>query len=275
MTTINKIISRIDDSFSELNAGNYEFTIIPGERSTSCSIFDQVKKKFILLESYGNSLADLGNVVPLLRLPYHDTRIIIENNKSTLIPEPLFDPQEISSYLPLTVEMTEHERYFHDRLDQLEIINIYSMTEKAAGDIDLVFPDQRRSHISTVLIESIWMNYKNRLTGSRLFIYIRNEDFNLLIFDKNQLIYSNAFHFRTPEDFIYFVIFVMEQLDLNPEEVPVTLLGMIDRDSVLFELLYRYVRNIDFAARKESEEFSYVFNDLPEHQYYPLLTRIS
>jgi len=275
VTSINKILSRIDDSFSEQNAGNYEFTLIPGEKNTSWSIFDKVKSKYILLESFGNSLAELNNAVSLFRLPYQRTRIIVENNKSTLIPEPLFDPSEISSYLSVTVDLAGQERYFSDRLNQLEIINIYAITENLARNIDLVFPKKQLLHISTILIDSIWMNFKNQLTGIHLYIYVRNENLNLLVFDKNQLIYSNAFHYKAPEDFIYFVIFVMEQLDLNPEEVPVTLMGMIDRDSPLFELLYRYVRNIDFASRNDARTFSYVFDDLPGHRYYPLFTNFS
>ena len=273
--TINKIISKIDDSFNERNAGDYELTLVPGETITSWSIFDKEKNQYILLESFRNRLSELDFDKSFLRLPYRKTRIIIENNNSSLIPEPLFDPSEISSYLSVTVDLTEQDRYFHNRLNQLEIINVYTIPENLIREFDPIFPEKQLFHISTVLIDSIWMNYKNQLTGTRLYIYVREEDFNLVIFDKNQLIYNNAFYFKAPEDFIYFIIFVMEQLDLNPEEVPVTLMGAIDRNSPLFVLLYRYIRNIEFASRNEVRKFSYVFDDLPEHQYYPLLTRIS
>ena len=98
----------------------------------------------------------------------------------------------------------------------------------------------------------------------------REEAFNMLIFDKKQLIYSNAFHFRAPEDVVYFVIFVMEQLNLNPEEIPVTLLGAIEKSSPNYELLFRYIRHIDFATRNEAMHYSHVFDDIPGHAWYAL-----
>jgi hypothetical protein len=118
------------------------------------------------------------------------------------------------------------------------------------------------------------MNFKNLITEKMIFLFVRTDSFNMMIFEKKQLVYSNAFHFRAPEDFIYFVIFVMEQLNLNPEEVPVTLLGSITKKSQIFDLLCKYIRNVEFAQRNESPGFSYVFNDVPGHSFYTLLNPV-
>ena len=96
----------------------------------------------------------------------------------------------------------------------------------------------------------------------------------MMIFEKKQLVYSNAFHFRAPEDFLYYVIFVMEQLNLNPEEVPVTLLGDISTKTPHFDLIFKYIRNVDFALRNESAQYSYVFDDVPGHSFYTLLNPV-
>jgi hypothetical protein len=66
----------------------------------------------------------------------------------------------------------------------------------------------------------------------------------------------------------------MQQLNLNPEEVPVTLLGNISTKTAHFELIYKYVRNVDFALRSESASYSYVFDDVPGHSFYPLLNPV-
>jgi hypothetical protein len=96
----------------------------------------------------------------------------------------------------------------------------------------------------------------------------------VLAFDGGQLIYCNAFHFMTPEDIAYYLIFVFEQLNLNPEEVGLTLLGNIDRYSPVYDLLFRYIRNIEFAGRNESFGYSYLFNEIPDHFYYSLLSPV-
>jgi hypothetical protein len=70
---------------------------------------------------------------------------------------------------------------------------------------------------------------------------------------------------------MYFLGYVLEYLELNPEIVMVTLLGEIEKDSALYEIAYKYVRNIRFGVRNEDFKFSYVFDDLPRHFYFPLI----
>ena len=73
------------------------------------------------------------------------------------------------------------------------------------------------------------------------------------------------------EDVAYFLIFVLEQLGMNPEQASVVLLGNIDRGSNLFELIYRYVKNMEFGRRNEYFKYSPVFDLVAPQSYYPLL----
>jgi hypothetical protein len=273
MATLNKIFSAIDESFNKGNAGHYELSLLAGEKHVSYSVFDAERNHYLAVESYRNTLSDLNEPGSMIRLPYRNIRIIIENRRSTLVPAELFDPSEMNTYLSPTVDLTGNDRYFHDRLLQPEIVTVYAVTESVAAELDDLFPGRKTCHLSTVLMDTIWMFYKNQLPGTRMFIHIGEEDFSLLIFDKKALIYNNSFHYQTPEDLVYYVIFVMEQLDLNPEEIPLTVMGKIDREAPLFELLFRYIRRIDFAMRNEAVGFSPVFNTIPEHYFFPLLNQ--
>jgi hypothetical protein len=61
-----------------------------------------------------------------------------------------------------------------------------------------------------------------------------------------KLLFNNTFRFKTKEDFLYFMLFAMEQLQLDAETVQVIFMGMITEDSKIAELVTRYVRNIRF-----------------------------
>jgi hypothetical protein len=61
----------------------------------------------------------------------------------------------------------------------------------------------------------------------------------------------------------------MEQLLLNPESAEICLMGSIEKDSSIFEMMYRYVRNIRFYQRKRNAENS-VFNTFPDHFFFTL-----
>ena len=138
------------------------------------------------------------------------------------------------------------------------------------NDFRIAFPGAKLCHVSSVLLESLYVNYKNLIGAGKIFLNVREEAFDLVIFQGKQLSYFNSFPFKTPDDLVYYVIFVTEQLNLNPEDTPVVLIGDTDKKSGIYDLLYRYIRNVDFAGRNETFNYSYVLNDLPPHQFYTL-----
>ena len=266
--------SKIDASFSERNLPDYDLVLQVSERSCAYSIFDHENNRFIALEAYEVPLPQLIGQNQWMKNPFRSVSIIVENNRSTLIPSALFEESEKETFLNFSMEPEVKEKVLFDRLSRLEIVNVYGVNDTLHDQIFGFFPEAMVCHVASLLIESIWMNFKNLITDKRIFIFVREEAFNMLIFDKKQLVYSNAFHFRAPEDFVYFVIFVMEQLNLNPEEVLVTLLGNIDRKTPHFDLIFKYIRNVDFALRSESTQYSYVFDDVPGYAFYPLLNPV-
>jgi hypothetical protein len=268
------LFSKIDESFRESNSPDYDLVLQVTERSCAYSIFDHGNNRFIALELYGVPLPSVIDQNQWLTNFFRSVRVIVENNRSTLIPSVLFDESEKDTYLNFSVEAEAEEKVLFDKLTRLDIVNIFGVTNTLHEQITGFFPGTKVCHVSTVLIESIWMNFKNLITDKRIYIFVREEAFNMIIFEKKQLVYSNAFHFRAPEDFLYYVIFVMEQLNLNPEEVPVTLLGDISTKTPHFDLIFKYIRNVDFAVRNESSQYSYVFDDLPGHSFYTLLNPV-
>ncbi|MEI6900738.1 MAG: DUF3822 family protein [Bacteroidota bacterium] len=271
---MSKIVSVRDEAFNPKNAGRYELTLLSGVKSCSCSVLDPEAGKYLLLESYDVPFPGESNLIEFLSLPWKTTRIIIESNASTLVPEPLFKPEQLSSFLSVTTESTGNEPCFFNRLLIPEIYNVFSLPGEQVRLLENHFPLLPLYHISTALIDGIWMNYKNHLTSLKIFLYLEETDFYMVIFDKQQLLFLNSYHYLLPEDLIYYVIFVLEQLEINPEEVPMTLMGSITNDSPVFHLLYQYIRNLDFTEGNENYNNSEALKRLPFHIYFPLLNPI-
>jgi len=264
-------LSKRDELFDERQTLNYDLIIQVSTGLVSFTLYDKVINKYMFIASAVTTLTEMIEHYPWISQPFHSVKIILEHNRSTLIPSVLYDAMEKEAYLSYSLDIDKRENVLSDSLNQMEILNIYPVSSELLNTIRQVFPSAGICHITTVLIESIWINYKNLITDHMMFLYLREEDFNILIYNSKQLVYSNAFHMRAPEDLIYFVIFVMEQLGLNPEKVPVILMGLIDKDSHCYELLYRYIRNLDFATRFNANAYSYIFDDIREHSFYPLL----
>jgi hypothetical protein len=268
--TLRPILNKVDESFDTKELQKYDLTFELGDKTFGYSIRDVEKNKFVALGFFRNSLADIGSSLSWLHGKFHAVNGITGNSRFTLIPETLFIENEKETYFNFLHERESGETVLYDWLEHLGIYTVYSISDTCRKELDKVFPKVTLCHISSVLIWNIWMSVKN-MAGRRVFLNLREGQFDLLVFEGNQLKYCNIFHFLTAEDIAYYIIFVFEQLDLNPEEIPLVLLGNIDRFSPVYDLLFRYIRNIDFLSRNDELNYSYLFNDVPRHSYFTLL----
>ena len=85
--------------------------------------------------------------------------------------------------------------------------------------------------------------------------------------------FSNKFTFETKEDILYFILFTFEQLKINTETVQTKLYGEIIKGDEKYQLLYEYIRNIEFGLRPSHLNFSSKFNLIREHQFYSLFSQ--
>ncbi|MBK7855253.1 MAG: DUF3822 family protein [Bacteroidetes bacterium] len=94
--------------------------------------------------------------------------------------------------------------------------------------------------------------------------------FDLIITEGKKLIYYNSFTYQSTEDFMYYILFACEQMQLNPESAVFYFSGMIEKNSALYLLAQKYIRNIRFTQRPDFCEYSYRFNEVPSHYHYRL-----
>ncbi|MCX6245272.1 MAG: DUF3822 family protein [Bacteroidetes bacterium] len=270
---LHTILNRSDESFNPDESQKYDLTFELGEKSFGYSILDTIKNRYVAIGYFRNHLADVAAHNTLLQRPYHSVKGIIGNSRFTLIPEDLYLEEEKEKYFTFLHDHEAGDKVYSDRIEHLGVYSVYSIPGHSRREIDHFFPAVAIGHISSVLIRNLWVSVKN-MTGRKIFLNLRDGQFDVLVFDGRQLIYCNAFHFMTPEDVAYYLIFVFEQLNLNPEEISLALLGSVDRYSPVYDLLFRYIRNIEFAARNDGVSYSYLFNEIPDHFYYSLLNPV-
>ena len=283
----------LDESFNPQDTLNYGLGILLSGQSISFCTLDFRRNKFLGLHRFvrnevkppdgqsgtGPSFADflhhVRTVTPWLKNSFKIVKIAYDGKKSTLVPALLFNPDEKDQYLVFNYKRDKDELVFCDHLMPLDAWQVFAVPEPVMAATNGIFPKSKVVHASSLLIESIWINYKNRINSPHVFLHLREPLFDLMIFDGRQMIYFNTFSFLTPEDVTYYLIFVLEQLNFNPETIPLVLLGNYEPGDGLSELLPRYVRNVETGRRNESYRYSYMLNQLPSHTFFPLLNFFS
>ena len=61
------------------------------------------------------------------------------------------------------------------------------------------------------------------------------------------MVFFNSFEYQTKEDFIYYLLFVFEQLQLDPQKQAITLYGNISTNSELYQIAYQFIRFVEVA----------------------------
>src|SRR2546421_440654 len=104
------------------------------------------------------------------------------------------------------------------------------------------------------------MNKNNK--SKKVFANFHSSYFEIVILEGRGLLFCNAFKYKTSEDIAYYILFVYEQLHLNPEEIELILSGEIEKTAKEHSLLYNYIRNIKFDTLHENFKYSYKFDGI-------------
>ena len=62
--------------------------------------------------------------------------------------------------------------------------------------------------------------------------------FDIVVLKDSKILFYNNFEYQTKEDFIYYILFTLEQLELSTDKTKVSLLGDINKQSELYKILY-------------------------------------
>jgi len=285
----------IDESAIEPNSGNCHLSLQVGLHRLSYCVLDTLRNKYIALESKAiHSISDFATLLPqlndwintntLLQWKYKSVSAAIVHNKSTLVPNALYEKSKERDFVDfnLIADRTDRLGGFQDamavtdiasdQLINLEAVNLYMQTGSIEEVLTKSFSQIKIMHYSTTLIEGMLMKYKNQ--GKKmLLINFHRGAFDLIFLDDNSVKLYNSYTYQTKEDFVYFVLFVCEQLKLNPEKVELMITGELEKKSEYYHLLYTYIRNISFSDRNGTFEYSYVLDELPSQFFYNLFSQ--
>ena len=196
--------------------------------------------------------------------------VIHQNELATLVPKALYNENNKADYLKFNSKILRTDFITEDEIAVNESINVYVPYVNINNYIFETFGEFVYKHSSSVLIDTILQRDKTT-EGPILYINSNKNTLELLVVDRGQLQLFNVFEYHSKEDFIYYILFVFEQLKLDVETTPIKLSGIIDKDDELFIILYTYVRHIDFITTDFNFKLSNTIKEEHLHHHYLIL----
>jgi hypothetical protein len=203
---------------------------------------------------------------------WRSIKLSFKTRNFTLVPASLFDKEHAVDYLLLNSEIKSTEAIYFYQQSSMEAVNVFSAEKKIAEWFTNAYPSRSIKflhHTCSFLEGSLhWDNKGERC----LCLNVEKNSFTATIIHDKKIEFCNSFNFSSADDFVYFVLYIFDQMNLNPEATQVVVWGEIDSSSLIYHKLYKYIRFISLGDRPKGLKFSYQFDECFDHRYFDLFT---
>ncbi|TXD64661.1 DUF3822 family protein [Polaribacter glomeratus] len=201
-----------------------------------------------------------------LQFEYTSVLVIHKNNLATLVPSKYFDENKLASYLNFNIKTLSTDFIAFDEVTSIEAKNLYVPYININNYLFQNFGEFEYRHHHTILIEKLLM--LKRLNEKTMFVNVSKNSFDIVVLENKKIIFLNSFLYQTKEDFIYYILFTVEQIQLDTAIFKLFFMGDIQTESEIYKIAYKYIKNIFFLESQNS-----IFKDLeaPNHSNFILL----
>lgn len=174
---------------------------------------------------------------------FSEVVVIHRNTLFSLVPKALFSEEEMPNYLKFNAKILANDLIDYDEISAYDMVNVYVPFVNINNYIYELFGEFEYLHNGTVLIQALLNSHSNGQEPV-LYVHVAENQMDLVVLNKKKLVFYNSFYFNTKEDFIYYLLFTLEQLALNTEDTKIRLFGDIEEGDELYNICYEYVQQI-------------------------------
>lgn len=247
----------------QVSLNGFSFCILNKETNTICYAkqvsFEKKQTPYKLLDKLKYQFDSLN----IYNHNFETIHVVHENELSTLVPKSIFSENHLADYLKFNSRILKSDFISFDDLLNEALVNVYVPYVNINNFLFDKFGAFEYKHFSTILIEYLLANAKHASQAS-MFAYVNKSHFEIVVLNSGKLKLYNTFEYKTKEDFLYYILFVAEQLQLNPEHFKLEVFGEIRENDALFEMAYKFIRNVSIyktITRKIEDPYSSEIKD--------------
>ena len=263
--------------------GALHLSIQLSERNIIAAVIDLDNQEIKALDEFPvigsqpeNKSYFIGNLLrsnDLFKANIQSVDVAFMGPRSLLIPLALFDEKLKKTYCERFFEWdTKEETILKDFMVSLKSLNLYACPHYISDTIKEFYPAAQFRHFSSSLIEYLLRLNKSQ-TEKVVYVHLYPERMDVVIIEGYQLVFHNSFENQTAEGWLYYILFVTEQLEINLNQTQFVFLGKVDKDSEEWSLMKSYLPKVALISPTHKLKRSEAVGDFPEHRYYILVNQ--
>ena len=174
---------------------------------------------------------------------FSEVVVVHSNNLFSFVPKSLFDVNELANYLKFNTKILANDHIAYDELDNYDIVNVYVPFVNINNYVFDLFGEFEYKHNGTVLVQAL-LNNSGANKEPICYVHVDGQQMDITIIAQKKLLFYNSFTITSKEDFIYYLLFTLEQLNLDTERTKLQLFGSIEEGDDIYKLCYKYIKDI-------------------------------
>ena len=282
-----KLVRKIkDEKFDVEQLHQYSLSMQVGIRDFQFCITDEESNTCLLIEDYvleniktiNTRLTILKNLFDnhhlLMAGFWKSIKLSIKSHKFSLVPSSHFVEESARDYLLLNCEVKDAiEDIFYYKHISSNAVNIFAADKRLVGWVNSLYPSKNVQvvHQGSALIEGI-LRYDDHTHEKTVFAIIDRGILHIFVSENQKLYYYNQFAVKTSKDYLKYIMLVFKEFGLSQRNQKVIVWGNISQDSEHFTLLQKYIGNISLGSKPSYLNFSFAFDEIPDHQSFDLFS---
>lgn len=252
---------RVDESYYFDTKTTFNLSLEIADSYLRAVAYNIEREKFVLQAEYMHEdlhrgIKEVMKKTDFLQKDFVKVHYLSSSHVQTLMPVELFNPKKAEEYLNFNSNLAPDHLIYANPIRSINAMIIFAVRSTEVALMRGQFQQVRFTHIAEPLIEyAVALSRQDMVP--QLYIHAGIGELFIMVFDRGKLLLFNRFECKTKEDFIYFPLFICEQLNLFPSTLKLFLSGMIYKTDEKYNLLKNYFANIDFIGRTGTLNYSY------------------
>ena len=273
----------IDKTFDNTQTHLYHMSIQISLDGFYFSVLDIPKGKYVLLNGHHfflkrprlllKHVRDVIESEDIFKHDFKSIEILYSTPKFTLVPQAFYSRgSSLEKYLWFNNALEKGYAVGKNLFQNAGCWCVFDIPQNLSEYLTAKFPGSTVKHHLFPLVEGVLSRNRTSSGKGQVHLNFSRDSFEMVVVNGSKLICCNIFNYQAERDILYHVLFTFDQLKLSPESTELILHGRMPQVSPVYHLLKKYVRTTSFARLDTTFQYSYTFNQLPEHYFTSLLS---
>jgi hypothetical protein len=216
-----------------------------------------------------DNVAFLINNFLLHQKKFEKVQLSLLSGDFTMVPLAFTENPDLKPFLKLNTGVSEAKATRHHNLSGLSFS--FAINHLFLANMESTFRNISIRHAGATCI-NLLLNHHS-LQSTQLFLNVHDSSIELALKENNKLVFYNNFRYENNEDILYYLLFTIEQFELNPLHIKLCLGGQVDVSGDLAKSIRSYVKQLSFCVHHASIKLDGDLASLPQQYYFTLLNQ--